>query len=210
MSWNDERVQNMRLWIRQLVSFSFLYFRAARWYRFVSVLSTGFDALVIVYTLPGYGCGLVTGQVCEALQWTGIVFGILGGVNSILSRLYDPDARRVSLEKAGNALMKLSRKIDSELAKDATERVHANELREGIIDNYDDIVDNARLPWFISGEQQLANISLLQGYVVGGGDDVERGPRDAMLQITPADVEVMKQIQHELRRLADSDESEEK
>lgn len=203
MSWGPDREKAMRLWIRQLVSLSSLYMDAASWGRYMVLLSTIFGALGTVYTLPGYGCGLVTGQVCSDLQWSGIVLGILVGVSNMLVAIYNPGAKKKAFENASKRLMKISRKIDTELSKEAECRMDAAKLRDQIVEDYDDIVDHNSLPWFIKGEHQLINISLLQGYSSEQplSADLERGRSTLELEITERDRVVMNQIQHELKRL---------
>jgi hypothetical protein len=204
MSWNPEMEKSMRLWIRQIVSLSYLYMRASNWSRYAGFTTTTFAVLGTVYTLPGYGCGLVTGQVCEALQWTGIVLGVIVGLNNMLASIYDPGSKKAMFEGASKALLKISRKIDTELAKDDGLRKDAGVFREDVIADYDNIVDHVRLPWFVNGEQQLANISLIQSYSLPEAADLESGTAGSTIQITPADRAVMSQIQHELSRLESS------
>lgn len=194
MSWNNEKETAFRLWIRQIVSLSFLYMRAAKSSRWLGFFAMVLATIGTVFTIPGYGCGLVTGEVCIQLQWSGIILSVIVGVNNILSAVYDPSGKTGLYDRAAKDLMKLSRKIDAELAKDLSNRMLPDVLRQEVIDGYDDIVDHIRLPWFIRGERQLANISLLQSY-----NEVEEGKN--IIEVNQTDIAVMDQIKHELRRI---------
>ena len=162
--WNQSRETLMALWVRQLVSFSFLYMRASRSSRLISFFSTFMSVVGVIYTIPGYGCGIVTGSVCNELQWSGIILGVVVGLVSILAAIYDPGGKSVAFDMASKKLLKVSRLIDNELVNEPQFRIDPNTLWSTVITVYEDVVDNTRLPWFISGEQQLANISLIRSY----------------------------------------------
>lgn len=164
-AWSEQREKAMRLWIRQLVSLSFLFMRAARFTRGIIVGLNFMSFFGSLYTFPTNGCGLVSGLVCVQLQWSGIIIGLISAICSGMSMVYDLGKRAELYENTQITLMQISRCISLELQKDIRERTKSgSEFAEFIVQSYDKAVEDVRLPWYIQGEQQLANISLLQTY----------------------------------------------
>lgn len=199
MVWNEAREEGMRLWIRQLVALSFLYMRAAKWSRAFSVVLTSLSIIGGAYSIPGYGCGLVTGTVCDGLQWSGLVLGLIVSVANGLALAFDSPMKTIEYNAVAKDLLKLSRTISLELDKSIEERFDAAKFAEAQVQKYDSILDDVKLPWYVSGEQQLANISLLQSYHTTA--HVGSSSRPPTVQLTDEDRNVMRKMAYEMERL---------
>lgn len=201
--WDTGKERSLRMWVRQMVCLSYLYMKASRTSKALSVISNVINTIGFVYTIPGYGCSLVSGEVCIMLNWTGIVLGVVVGFVSVMTFIYNPEDKARAYDFGAKGLLKLSRRIDSELTTAKTHRKDASQFSTEIITAYEEVVDNLRLPWFIGGEQQLANISLIQCYneldeVVKGKD--KDTPR---MNVSSTDLAVMNRMNFELNRLTD-------
>ena len=152
------------------------------------------------YSIPGYGCGLVSGVVCVQLQWSGLILGFIVAVGNGISLVYDPMQLTVKYDTTSANLLKLARSISLELDKDDDRRDDAVGFAQRIVDSYDKIIDDVRLPWYVHGEQQLANISLLQTFSASHQHQ-RGGAQIPVCELTDADRHVMRQISHEMGRL---------
>lgn len=214
MTWTSDRESSMKLWIRQLVTLSLMYYKAARWTRMVNFWFNFWSVFSAVYAIPAYGCGLVTGSVCVVLQWSGIVIGLVASTLNGIAFTYDAKERSREYQDSYQRLLKLTRTITLELQKPVEERGNASDFALHVVGLYDDVADKLPLPWFINGETQLANISLLRSYendsgvhttsteenVLPQNNAVQKKPR-LTIPLNDADRAVMNRIQMELHRL---------
>jgi len=115
--------------------------------------------------------------------------------------------RSSDCEMASRELLKISRAIDSELARANDERVDICEFSNTILRAYDVIIDHTPLPWFIKGEQQLANLSLIQSFTRPRNENVAArtsdvaGGAEPVLLTTDADRAVGQRLRVEMARL---------
>lgn len=193
----------MRLYIRQFITLAFSYVKAARWYKRINFVFDFVSIVSAVYSLPTAGCGLATGQVCVGLQWSGIVVGILSSVTNGLGFALDLSAKISSCLDANSELMQLAREITLELEKppDSREEDVVHFLGR-IINRYESAVKGVSLPWYIDGEQQFANINLLQVQARSYSDDTEAAA--AVVSITDGDRAIMTLLDNEMQRLGSS------
>lgn len=206
--WTPAREQGMVLWVRQLVALSYLYSRASSWYRVLNFVSSLLSVIGTVYSIPTYGCSLVSREVCTALLWSGLISSFIVGTSSVLASIYSPSERARECEDASKGLLKVSRTIDEELARGNDEREDAGTFSERVLRAYDTIVDHAPLPWFVHGEQQLANLSLIQSFTQQQQQQRHQEEvtqqQQPQLVYTAVDREIARRLQHELDRLAQS------
>jgi hypothetical protein len=211
--WTPAREQGMILWVRQLVALSYLYSRASSWFRVLNFVSSLLSVIGTVYSIPTYGCSLVSREVCTALLWSGLISSFIVGTSSVLASIYSPSERARECDDAAKGLLKVSRMIDEELARGNDEREDAGSFSERVLRAYDTIVDHVPLPWFVHGEQQLANLSLIQSFTEQQQrnnlhDDVgsprHEQQQQPQLLYTAVDREIARRIDHELGRLAQS------
>jgi len=181
----------MRLWIRQLVALSFLYVQAAKRTRLFSFLMTFLGILGGAYSVPAYGCGLVSGRVCIELQWSGIVVALVTTIANGISLAYDSPMLTIQYSNVAKELLKMSRTISLEVSKDPPNRDDADAFAERMVTKYDEVLEGVRLPWYVTGERHLASISLL-----------ENTPEEEQVEMTDADRRMLERIDYEMQRLA--------
>jgi len=196
MVWTTARENVMKVWTRQLVSLSFLYLKAARWTRRVNFVMNFISIFGAVYTLPANACSLVTGAACVGLQWSAIMLALVSATTNGLGYAYNLSSKNREYETASRVLLKLSRRIGLELDKHRDERADSTLFAEGVIADYDAVAEKSRLPWYVDGEQQLANISLLQSYRLG-----EESEAVASMPLTDEDRANMQHIAMVMERL---------
>lgn len=202
----------MRVWIRQFVSLAFAYVQAMRWYKRANFFFNFMSIFGAVYILPAAGCGIVTGAVCVDLQWSGIVIGIIVSVTNGVAFALDLPSRITTYAGANIDLMQIARDIGLELERPVAERPDASVFSQAIMNRYDTAIKGASLPWYISGEQQFANINLLQNYLTpcrqdsssssslssSASEEEEPEPR---IGLTSHDRAVMDRMEVEMSRL---------
>lgn len=200
-----------------MVAMSFMYIQAARWTRRILFCMNAITVLGLVYTIPSNACGIVSGVVCFAWQWSAILVAFVSSVVSGMALAYDMPDRLRMFEESGSALLKLSRRIGLELDKRPAERTDGSQFASDIVREFDAIIENSRLPWFINGEDQLANISLLRSYeqahftstdesseeVVGGDGDGETSNPSSMIRMTQHDKLAMDHFERLINRIDD-------
>jgi len=120
-----------------------------------------------VFTIPGYGCVLLgDGTGCLTLQWLGLILAMVAALATGITNSFDTARRADQYETASKNILQLSREVFLELSKSNHERTNASDFAAIIFDKYDLILQDVRLPWYIRGEQQLANLSLIEGYAL--------------------------------------------
>lgn len=223
MTWTRDREQSLLLWTRQIVSMSYMFIQAARWTRRMLLTMNFVTVLGLVYTIPSNACGIVAGVVCVAWQWSAIIVAFISSIASGMALAYDLPSRLRMFERSGSTLLKLSRRISLELHKQPDERNNDVDFAEGVIREFDEIIENSQLPWFIKGEDQLANISLLRSYTVTSSthssqntdtvssDDASEASNDGVagsvkdiegqIRTTPHDIAAMKHFHEIVKRL---------
>lgn len=208
--WSEEREKSCRLWVQQLVSLSLLYRKAAGWARVLNFISNLLTGIGLLWPVPTYGCTLLSSGDCLQLTWSGIVVSFVTGITTVLSNIYNVGDRATKYYSSETDLLKLSRKIDLEMKKKSKKRVDPDIFAQQIINEYEAAIEYVRLPWYIKGEEQLANLSLLQSYVeasqcsVREDDDQLQQPivtTPRSLTLTETDRAMMKRMQYELERL---------
>jgi hypothetical protein len=200
--WSTRRETVFRLWIRQLVALSYLFVRAGRWARASAFILAFLSILGSVFTLPGYGCGLVSGEVCVQLQWTGIIMGIVTGIGSGIGFAYDPAMKALAYDSVATDLLKLSRLISLELQKPTDMRQDPSQFAQEVVELYDEAMLNVRLPWYVSGENHLSSLSLLESFRPPPGDSaVEDDSPIPEMGMTDVDREVQRRIEEQMNRL---------
>jgi hypothetical protein len=105
--------------------------------------------------------------------------------------------------------MELARDIGLELEKPANERQEASAFAQSVMNRYDKAIKGATLPWYINGEQQFANINLLQSYLTHPNCTVRESIRESSsgeeeeprVRFTTQDIAVMERVAREMDRL---------
>lgn len=201
MIWTSRNEETMRLYIRQFITLAFSYVRAARWYKRLNFILNFISIFSAVYILPTAGCGLATGQVCTNLQWSGIIVGTISSVTNGLAYALNLPGKISLCMGANNALMQLAREISLELEKPYAIREDVVGFLGRIISKYESAVKGVTLPWYIEGEQQFANINLLQvqtrTYTTPAFDE----ENVTTVELTDQDRAVMSLLENEIRRL---------
>lgn len=209
MSWNRDRENVARLWVRQLVSLSFLYVRASKWMRVLAFTFNFWGVFGGIYAIPAYGCSLVSDSACFNLLVSGMVTNLIAGMFSGLALAYSPENRAVKYDSATKELLSISRVIGLELQKLRGEREDPSAFAQSVVTAYEGILQNVPLPWYITGEEQLANLSLIQSYSINenstqsteSDDDDSTRPRLPAIQMTEQDYLAREKITEQLNRM---------
>ena len=199
--WTETRMTNIRLWIKQFASLAYSYTMAIRYYKKADFFLNFMNVFGGFYLIPTAGCGLVSGEVCVGLQWSGIVIGVIVGICGGMSYVLDLPSKMSCYESANVELMQIARDIGLELDKDPEDREICVDFSKDIIKRYDSAIKGATLPWYIRNEQQFLNINLLQSYLTVPPSESRDMEQDQVIVLTENDRAVMQRLDEELQRL---------